>query len=230
MDKSRRTFLLEAGTGLALATAPQAVAAAAGMSDGAKSALKTLLEGNARFVADKAACPPLTTRRIELAQGQKPFAIIVSCSDSRVPVEIIFDQAPGNIFGIRIAGNFVDEHGLGSIEYSVASFASSLILVLGHTECGAVKATVGYLKDGTAQPSHIQTLIAAIAPAAKEAKSMLGDAAGDWVSNATIQNVHENIANLTARSPIVAGAVKDGKLSIAGGIYDLHSGKVTIVK
>jgi carbonic anhydrase len=192
----------------------------------AKQALATLLEGNARFVADRAACPPLTARRLEIARGQKPFAIVVSCSDSRVPVETVFDQIPGNIFGIRVAGNFVDDHGLGSIEYSVASFASSLILVLGHTECGAVKATVGYLKDGKPQPSHIQSLIEAIVPAAKESKSM----PGDWVANATVQNVHDNIANLTARSPIVAGAVREGTLSIAGGIYDLQSGKVTIVK
>jgi len=222
MHYDRRTFLLQAGSGLALAAAPDAAAA---MAPDAKFALQTLLEGNRRFVADRAACPPLTARRLELASGQQPFAIIVSCSDSRVPVEIVFDQIPGNIFGIRLAGNFVDEHGLGSIEYSVASFASSLILVLGHTDCGAVKATVKYVKEGTSQPGHIQSLVDALAPAAKASKN----APGDWVANATAQNVRDNVAGLHARSTIVGGAVSDGKLSIAGGIYHLHTGEVTII-
>jgi carbonic anhydrase len=222
MMYERRTFLLSAASGLAMVAMPETAHA---MPTAAKTALATLMDGNARFVADRAACPPLTARRLEIAQGQSPFAIIVSCSDSRVPVETIFDQVPGNIFGIRVAGNFVDDHGLGSIEYSVASFASSLILVLGHTDCGAVKATVKYVKEGTTQPSHIQSLLVAIAPAVKASKHL----AGDWVANATVQNVHDNIAGLPGRSPIVHDALQSGKLAIAGGVYDLHSGHVSIV-
>ena len=124
-----------------------------------------------------------------------------------------------------IAGNFVDDHGLGSIEYGVEELKSSLILVLGHTQCGAVRATVQYLKDGKALPSHLQGLVEAIEPAAKSTKGK----SGDWVENAVIQNVKNNADSLGARSPIVAKAVEEHALSIAGGIYNLNSGRVTIV-
>jgi carbonic anhydrase len=220
---NRQTFLQQAAAGLAVAALPEGAAA---MTPAASKSLRTLLEGNARFIADRAACPPLTARRIELAiDGQRPFAIVVSCSDSRVPVETIFDQVPGNVFGIRVAGNFVDEHGLGSIEYSVATFASSLILILGHSDCGAVKATLNYVKDGTAQPSHIQSLVKEIAPAVKASKGEKGD----WLANATARNVHDNAAQLAERSVIIANAVNAKRLAIAGGVYDLHSGNVSVI-
>ena len=177
-------------------------------------------------MADRAVCPPLTARRLELAEGQSPFAIVVSCSDSRVPVETIFDQTPGNIFGVRLAGNFIDTSGLGSIEYSVAVLKSSLILVLGHTHCGAVKATIGYVKDRTKQPGSIQSLVDAILPAATATK---GDP-GDWLENATLRNVQDGVTAIHARSPIVAAAIASGTLAIAGGIYDLHSGRVRIAR
>jgi carbonic anhydrase len=223
MIYARRTFLKQTAFGAALAALPDAASAVT--PEGATS-LRSLLEGNERFVADRATCPPLTARRLELAvDGQKPFVIVVSCSDSRVPAETIFDQGPGNIFGIRVAGNFVDDNGLGSIEYSVATFASSLILVLGHTDCGAVKATVKFVKSGTTQPGQIQSLVDAIVPAAKATKNE----PGDWIANATVRNVHDNIASLAQRSSIVSEAVNAKKLSIAGGVYDLHTGKVAIV-
>jgi carbonic anhydrase len=220
---NRQNFLQFAAASVAATALPRRTIA---LTPAASESLSTLLEGNARFVADRAVCPPRTARRIELAvDGQRPFAIIVSCSDSRVPVEPIFDQESGHVFGIRVAGNFVDDHGLGSIEYSVATFASSLILVLGHSDCGAVKATLKYVKDGTTQPSYIQSIVEAIAPAAKATKAE----SGDWLVNATVRNVHDNIARLTARSPIVAEAVSAKRVSIAGGVYDLHSGRVTIM-
>ncbi len=229
MSYDRRSFIARTGASFAAALGAQSVLpevlAAAPMPEAGQTGLQKLMSGNARFVADKAICPPLTARRLELSEGQSPFAIIVSCSDSRVPVETVFDQIPGNVFGVRIAGNFLDDNGLGSVEYSVAVLKSSLILVLGHTDCGAVKAAVTYVKDGTTQPSHIQGLVAAIAPAVKIAKHR----PGDLLANAIVENVRENVAALTARSPIVANAVKAGKLAIAGGIYDLHSGKVTII-
>lgn len=224
-DSSRRSFLAAAGLGIAAALTAESRLVAAPLHPEAQKGLDALMAGNARFVADKAVCPPLTARRLELAQAQHPFAIIVSCSDSRVPVETVFDQIPGNIFGVRIAGNFVDDNGLGSIEYSVAVLQSSLILVLGHTHCGAVKATVQYVKDGTTQPSHIQHLVDAIAPAARAAKGK----PGDWVENACVGNVKANVATLGSRSPILAKALAARTLSIAGGVYDLETGRVTIV-
>ena len=224
---TRRSFLAQGALFAASIAVPEATFAAspAPLHAGAQKALDELMLGNARFIADKAKCPPLTARRLELAEGQAPFAIILSCSDSRVPVEIVFDQPAGKIFGVRVAGNFVDNNGLGSIEYSVAVLKSSLILVLGHTQCGAVKATVQYVKDGTTQPSHIQGLVDEIAPAAKTTKGK----PGDWYENATVQNVKDNAAALVAGSPLIARAVQDRTLSVAGGVYDLHTGRVTIV-
>ncbi|MDE2482863.1 MAG: carbonic anhydrase [bacterium] len=223
MTYVRSRFLTLAGLGLAGAFARPG--AAAELPGPAAHSLKELLAGNARFVADRATCPPLTARRLELAEGQQPFAIVVSCSDSRVPVETVFDQPPGNIFGVRVAGNFVDEHGLGSIEYAIAALGSGLILVLGHTACGAIKATVEYVQSGATQPDHIQSLVAALAPSARSTRG----GPGDWVTRATERNVHDAIASLPARSPIVADAVRRGTLAIAGGIYDLHSGRVSLI-
>ncbi len=224
----RRTFLLRSGSGIALAAIPEAAqAAAAGAAHhqpAPKQALAELLDGNRRFASDRAICPPHSRQRAELAQAQNPFAIVVSCSDSRVPVETIFDQPPGAIFGVRVAGNFVDEHGLGSIEYAVASFGSPLVLILGHTGCGAIKATVEFVKSGTAQPPHIQSLIRAIEPAATATKGP-----GDWVARATARNVTDTIDAIASRSPIVHAAIASGKLSTAAGIYDLHSGIVKLI-
>jgi carbonic anhydrase len=222
MSYDRRAFLLQAGAGLALAAAPApATAASAGTPLDANAALAQLMAGNARFVADKAACPPLTARRLELAEGQSPFAIIVSCSDSRVSVETVFDQIPGNIFGIRIAGNFMDRGGVGSIEYAVAVLKSPLILVLGHSECGAVKAALAYAKDKSAtQPGDIQYLVESIAPGIKNATGSLNDAIA--------ANVRVEMRRIQTMSTIISQAVSAGKLKVAGAVYDLHSGHVTL--
>lgn len=225
-DRSQTRSAFLTGAGILTATAAVSpLALAAPLHPGAAKGLAALMAGNARFVHDKATCPPLTPRRLELAEGQSPFAIIVSCSDSRVPVETVFDQPAGNVFGVRIAGNFVDDHGLGSIEYSVAVLKSALILILGHTHCGAVKATLQYVKDHKAQPPHIQGLLNALLPAAKSTQGH----AGDWLENATVQNVKNNAASLATRSNIVADAIRAKTLSIAGGVYDLHTGRVTLV-
>jgi carbonic anhydrase len=223
MNYDRRAFLLQAGAGLAIAST--ASASAAPMSAApldANGALAALVAGNARFVADKAVCPPLTARRLELAEGQSPFAIIVSCSDSRVPVETIFDQIPGNIFGIRIAGNFMDRGGVGSIEYAVAVLKSPLILVLGHSECGAVKAALAYAKDSSAtQPGDIQYLVESIAPGIKNATGSL--------HQAIEANVRVEMRRIHTMSTIVATAVTSGNAKVAGAVYDLHSGHVTVL-
>ena len=222
----RRSFLIRIGSGLALAATPGALAAAPSTAaqPTTHQALETLVAGNRRFARDESIPIRHSLRRAELAAGQNPFAIVVSCSDSRVPVETVFDQPPGAVFGVRVAGNFVDGHGLGSIEYAVASFSSPLILVLGHTACGAVKATVQYAKDGAAQPGHIQSLVDAILPAARATEGE-----SDWVASATQQNVRDNMRALAARSTIVRDAVASGKTAIAGGIYDLANGTVTLL-
>ena len=208
----------ETGTS-ALAAGGVAPPAAAATSAEALSLLKA---GNARFVGDRATCGPLTPRRTELTQGQSPFAIVLGCSDSRVPIETVFDQVPGHLFVVRLAGNFLDDNGLGSIEYSVAVLKSKLIVVLGHEGCGAVTAAVDYVKNGTVQPGHIQGLVKALEPAAKATH----DAGGDWIAKAIAENVRLNVAAMSARSAIVAAAVKSGALEVVGGVYSLHTGQV----
>jgi carbonic anhydrase len=191
----------------------------------AEQSLQLLKEGNARFVAGESHHEGITARRLELVAGQSPFAIVLGCSDSRVPIETVFDQLPGNIFVVRLAGNFLDENGLASIEYSVAVLGSSLIVVLGHSGCGAVDATLQYLRNGTVQPGHIQRLVTAIEPAAVAVR----DKAGDWWENAVAENVRLNVAAVTQSSAIVAQAVEKGAVGVVGGVYDLHGGKVSFI-
>lgn len=188
-------------------------------------ALALLRAGNARFSSGKPRCAPLTARVAELASGQNPFAIVLGCSDSRVPVETIFDQIPGNVFVVRVAGNFLTDAGLGSIEYAVAVLKAKLILVLGHSSCGAVSAAVSYVKDRTSQPGHIQDLVVALEPAATAARHE----PGDWLTNAIAENVTRNVRAMTQRSSIIADAARGGALHVTGGVYDLHTGRVAVL-
>lgn len=223
----RGKFLRSTGIGLALAALvdgnleqPAAAAGGAAPAPAATNpdqALALLKAGNSRFVAGESTCGPLTARRMELTQGQSPFAIVLGCSDSRVPIETVFDQVPGHIFVVRLAGNFADDNGLGSMEYGVAVLKASVILVLGHTACGAIDATVKYVNDGTTVPGHIQGLVTALAPAVKK---------GESLDEAIAANVAANVAAIPARSEIIAAAVKSGQIRISGGVYELHSGKV----
>jgi carbonic anhydrase len=222
MNYDRRAFLLQASAGLALSAMTPEIAVAAGdpAPTDATSALAALKAGNERFVADKATCPPLTARRLEIAEQQHPFATILSCSDSRVPVESVFDQPSGSIFGIRLAGNFIERAGTGSIEYSFAELNVPLLLVLGHSDCGAVKAALAYNTSGTKFPGLVQFVVENIAPGIKGANNM---------HDAVIANVKYTMADIRKRSTIVDAAVAAGKAKMVGGVYDLNSGKVTLV-
>jgi carbonic anhydrase len=218
----RRAFLISASAGVAFAAAGDtALAAGTGTTHTANTALAELMAGNARFVADKASCPPLTARRIELTDGQAPFVTILGCSDSRVPLETVFDQAPGNVFVVRNAGNFAESAGIGTIEYGIAALKSPLLLVLGHTECGAVKAAMAFNKDATRQPGSIQFVVDHIAPGIGKAGTVTG---------AVIANVRAQMAAVKMKSKIVSDALANGTLTIAGGYYDLHTGKVTLLE
>jgi carbonic anhydrase len=181
-----------------------------------------LLDGNQRYVAAKLSHPDQTHARLEeLAQGQHPFAVILSCSDSRVPPEIVFDQGLGDLFVIRVAGNIVDNDALGSIEYAVEHLGVKYIMVLGHERCGAVDATV---KGGHA-PGHIASLVKAIAPAVNQVKHE----PGDLLDNAVRANVAMVVKKLQSTPPILKEEYEKKELVIEGARYDLDDGSVTMV-
>lgn len=188
-------------------------------------ALARLLEGNRRFVKEVPHPPVHSANRIALESGQNPFAVVLGCSDSRVPIETIFDQQPGDLFVVRVAGNFVNDDGLASIEYALDVLSCELVVVLGHSGCGAVLAALQHIENGTHFRGHIQRLADAIAPAARRAKSL----EGDWYENAVSENVRGGARAMLGRSEIINAAVESGTVRVVGAIYGLHSGRVTFV-
>lgn len=191
-------------------------------STGTNNQLQRLIDGNKRFAESKAEhINQSAERRTELAKGQKPFAVVVTCSDSRVPPEIIFDQGLGDLFVIRTAGNIVDDIGLGSIEYAVEHLGVQLIVVLGHEKCGAVDAAV---KGGHAE-GHIQNLIEAIRPVVEKEKKNKGD----LLDNSVKANALRVVRQLNSSKPILKEFVHEKKLTIVGARYDLDDGVVTIL-
>lgn len=185
-------------------------------------ALLRLKVGNAHFVDGIATRSNKTSqRRAAVAEGQKPFAIVVSCADSRVGPEVVFDQGLGDLFVVRTAGHVVDEVGLGSIEYAVEHLGASLILVLGHERCGAVAAAVA----GGPVAGHVSAIVKAIKPAVAKTKSQPGDA----VDNAVREHVREVTAQLAKAGPVLADRVKAGELKVVGARYDLDTGRVQFI-
>ncbi|QAY94630.1 carbonic anhydrase [Methylovirgula ligni] len=188
-------------------------------------ALERLQAGNKRYVEGVAKRHDFIAEREALVGGQNPFASILSCADSRVAPEYAFDTSRGDLFVVRVAGNFINTDNLASFEYAVAVLKTPLILVLGHEACGAVKAAISAVKDGASFPGHIQDLTTALAPAVKAVL----DRPGDLLENATVENVRQNVAALKAATPILSAAVADKSLAIAGGIYRLATGGVDII-
>jgi carbonic anhydrase len=235
-DFRRRRFL----AGAAAATA---MGAAAGFAKSAEAAAKAkappkpenalspdaalarLMEGNKRYVQGVAKRHDFKHEREPLTRGQNPYAAILSCADSRIAPEYCFDAGRGDLFVCRVAGNFANAESIASFEYAVHVLSVPLMLVLGHDSCGAVDATITSLKDGTTLPGHLPSLIDALAPAVKD---VLAEP-GDTLKNAIRRNVVRTTAALSAATPILSAAVADKKLVIAGGIYDLATGKVVMV-
>jgi len=182
-------------------------------------ALQTLLDGNKRFAAMEQTHPNQDrTRRDEVKAGQKPFAVIVGCSDSRIPPEILFDQGIGDLFIIRLAGNIVDDTALGSIEYAVDHLGTRLVVVLGHSKCGAVTATA---KGGEAH-GHIGSIAQAILPALENVKGQ----SGDLVDNAIRENAKLVTATIASSKPILEKMVEEGKIGVVPLYYDIDTGLV----
>jgi carbonic anhydrase len=193
------------------------------------AALKKLMEGNARFVKGQVKAGGRRPEDFKLlAKAQYPEAIIVSCSDSRVAPEILFDTGVGDIFVIRVAGNVVYGSGVmvkGSIEYGVAELNVPLIVVLGHSACGAVKAAMAHLHDKDSLPGAINGLVELVKPAVTQSAGMPGDP----LDNAIKKNVEIGVGRLKGLEPIVGPKVKAGKVKVVGGVYDLATGAVTLV-
>ena len=182
-------------------------------------ALQMLLDGNGRFVDGKKQYPNQdAARRQDIAGGQHPFACVLSCSDSRIPPELIFERGLGDLFVVRVAGNVPEPAGMESLKYAVDHLGPRLIIVLGHRNCGAVKAAVSGHTD------EFPVIDKSILPAVIKTKGMPGDA----TENATLENVRIGVQQLSKWAPF-ATLIASGKLKIVGGIYNLHTGKVTLL-
>jgi carbonic anhydrase len=190
------------------------------------AALKLLVEGNARYASNQMKERDFSAGRAARASGQAPFAAILGCADSRVAPELAFDQAPGDLFVVRVAGNFMTPHGLASLEYGAAVLGTKVIMVLGHSNCGAINATVGALQKGNDLPGHIGDLVRAMKPGVEPALKQSGD---DLAQRAVLANVRWNVQRLIEAKPILAEMVTAKKLSVVGGVYELATGKVTLV-
>jgi carbonic anhydrase len=189
------------------------------------AALERLLKGNERYVDGVSLRHDFKHEREALAGGQNPYAAVLSCADSRIAPEYAFDTGRGDLFVCRVAGNFATTETIASLEYAVAVLGVPLILVLGHESCGAVDAAIKSLKDDTALPGHMPSLVTGIAPAVK-AVSQQG---GDTLGKAIRQNVVDNVAKLGSATPILSAAVEQHKLRVVGGIYRLRDGRVDMV-
>ncbi len=186
-------------------------------------AIALLKAGNARFAAGNAQHPRAGTKtRHSLAHGQHPFAVVVACSDSRVGPELVFDQGLGDLFVVRCAGNTVDAVAAGSIEYAIRKLGAKFIFVMGHEHCGAVHAAI----EGGVLPGSIGAVVAPILPAVEAARKEKGD----LEHNSSVANI-KNIEHTMGKIDSLMGEILDKhEVGLSGGIYDLETGKITIVK
>jgi carbonic anhydrase len=190
---------------------------------------KLMKDGSQRFI--KSYCLSKTPKQgnkclKDVAMRQAPFAVVVACSDSRVPPELLFDRGLGDLFIIRLAGNIVDDAALGSIEYAVDHLGVPLVVVMGHKRCGAVQATVEAVEKNQQAPGHLPALVDALKPAVEKVK----DQPGDKVDNAVRANVKLITDKLKVAEPVVGPAVKAGKVKVLGAYYDLDDGKVSFIQ
>lgn len=187
-------------------------------------ALNRLVEGNKRFTQNTQVQRDLQEQIVDTSQGQYPFAAILSCIDSRVPAEIVFDQGIGDVFSARVAGNIVNEDILGSLEYACKVAGSKLIVVLGHTKCGAVTAACKNVELG-----NITVLLSKIKPAVNMLK-VGNELTESQIEQISVQNVKLSIENIRQESSILSDMEKEGQVEIVGAIYDVSNGRVEFLK
>lgn len=191
-----------------------------------REALDRLMAGNKRFSSGVVIRnDSFKTIPTSLRAGQNPYACILSCADSRVSPELCFDEGQGDLFVTRLAGNYVSTDVLASLEYGALILKSPLIMVLGHTECGAINAAIKAEKNNIDFPGHIQVIASRLDMAVRLAKRKDGNLAYEAVR----ENVRLNVENLSKSTPIIRRLIEDRKLSVVGGIYDLNMGKVSLV-
>ena len=225
---SRRGFLKLAGGAAAGMALPGRALFAAGEIPKPQNvlspneALVRLKRGNERYVEGLMKQQDFGAERTLLKGGQNPFAGILSCADSRIAPEYAFDSGRGDLFVVRVAGNFAEEDGIASFEYAVKFLGTPLLVVLGHDKCGAVDAAIKTVKDGAELPGHLPHLVDHIAPAVKTAMSE----PGDLLANAIRENVLLNVESLKTATPILSDYVAQNKIRVVGGIYKLADGRV----
>jgi carbonic anhydrase len=191
-------------------------------------ALQLLKEGNFRFVNNMRQHRDLLEEVTHTMDGQKPFAALLSCMDSRTSGELVFDQGLGDIFSIRIAGNIVSNYVLGSLEYATAVAGSNLILVLGHTACGAIKGACDNVELG-----HLTSLLAGIQPAVAMERTITENRNGnnpEFVHRVCMLNIRNSVEQIMARSTIISGLVREGKVGIMPALYDVSTGYVQFIE
>ncbi|CAD0009227.1 carbonic anhydrase family protein [Flavobacterium chungangense] len=189
------------------------------------SALELLKEGNQRFVSNLKINRNLLQQANETSEGQHPFAVILSCIDSRTSAELIFDQGLGDVFSVRIAGNIINEDILGSMEFGCKVAGSKIIVVLGHTKCGAVKGACDHVEMG-----NLTALLTKIRPAVDdetETKENRNSGNPEFVENVSKINVKRTVKSIMERSPILKEMIEKGEIGIVGGSHDIASGEVT---
>ena len=189
--------------------------------------IKLLEEGNQRFLEDKAVERDFMSQVRKTAEGQYPMAAILGCIDSRVPHEIVFDKGVGDVFSARIAGNFVNTDVLGSLEFATAVAGAKVVVVLGHTECGAVKGACDNVELG-----NLTSTLANLAPAVYAVNDVSGERTSKnkvFVEAVTHENVDMTVQNILDRSPVMRNLVDEGKLIVVGAMHDVATGKVTFM-
>ncbi len=188
-------------------------------------ALELLKEGNKRFVSNLKVNRNLLQQANETSDGQHPFAVILSCIDSRTSAELIFDQGLGDVFSVRIAGNIINEDILGSMEFGCKVAGSKIIVVLGHTKCGAVKGACDHVEMG-----NLTALLTKIRPAVDDettTKENRNSGNPEFVENVATINVKRTVKSIMERSPILKEMIESGQIGIVGGTHDIATGEVT---
>jgi carbonic anhydrase len=223
---SRRTLLQSALAATALAALPRALRAMPNTIQ-PSAALQRLIDGNARYMRNQIDLKDFTAGRAARAAAQYPVAAILGCADSRVAPEFIFDQDPGELFVCRVAGNYMNVDILASLEYGVEVLGAPLVMVLGHTNCGAVKAVLQYEKDRKALPGHLQMLLDAVSPGVAEA---IRKGPADQLDRAIEANARYNAQRLRQAHPVIAKAVEEKRVEVVSAIYELATGQVRLLQ